>query len=56
MGIETQNNVVDDDEENYEVEGEVDLEGELISSLEELRKYKNKNNSLREQFLEHEEK
>jgi hypothetical protein len=56
MGIETQNNVVDDNEEKYEVEGQVDLEGELISSLEELRKYKKKNKSLREQLLEYEEK
>jgi hypothetical protein len=56
MGIETQNNVVDDNEENSEVEGEVYLEGELISALEELRKYKKKNKSLREQLLEHEEK
>jgi hypothetical protein len=56
MGIETQNNVVDDNKENYEVEAEVDLEGELISALEELRGYKNKNKALREQPLEHEEK
>jgi hypothetical protein len=33
MGIETQNKVADENEENYEVEGEVDIEGELISSL-----------------------
>jgi hypothetical protein len=46
MGIEIQNKVVDDNEENSEVEGEVDLEGELISSLEELRKYKKRNMSV----------
>ena len=34
MGIKTQNNVVDDNEENSEVEGELYLEGKLISSLE----------------------
>jgi gamma-glutamylcyclotransferase (GGCT)/AIG2-like uncharacterized protein YtfP len=51
MGIENQN----EDEGNSEVEGEVYLEEELISSLEELRKYKKKNKSLREQLLEYEE-
>jgi hypothetical protein len=56
MGIENKNNVSHDDEENYEVEGEVDLEEECISSLEELRKYKKKNKSLRGQLLEYEEK
>jgi hypothetical protein len=56
MGIETQNNVVADDEENSEVEGELDLEGELISALEELINNKKNNKSLREQLLEHEEK
>jgi hypothetical protein len=56
MGIKTQNNVVDDNEEKSEVEGEVDLEGEITSALEELRKYKKKNKSLREQLLEYEEK
>jgi len=56
MGIETKNKFVDNNEENYEVEGELDLEGELISALEELRKYKKKNKSLREQLLEYEGK
>jgi hypothetical protein len=56
MGIETQNNVFDDNEEKSEVEGEVNLEEELISSLEELRKYKKKNKSLKEQLVEYEEK
>jgi hypothetical protein len=51
MGIESQNKIADDIEENSEVEGELDLEGELISALEELRKYKNKNKSLREQLF-----
>jgi hypothetical protein len=40
MGIETQNNHTknnfDIEEENSEVEGEVDLEVELISTLDEL--------------------
>jgi hypothetical protein len=51
MGIKPPN----EDEGNFEVEGEVDIEEELISSLEELRKYKKKNKSLREQLLEYEE-
>jgi chromosome segregation ATPase len=58
MGIETQTNTTEDNignEGNSEVEGEVDLEEELISALEELRKYKRKNKSLREQLLEYEE-
>jgi hypothetical protein len=42
MGIETQSNAADDNEENSEVEGEADLEGELISAIKELRKYKKK--------------
>jgi hypothetical protein len=56
MGMESQNKVVDDNKENYEVEGELDLEGELISALEELRKYKRKSKSLKEQLLEYEGK
>jgi hypothetical protein len=59
MGIETQNNHTKNnfeiEEENSEVEGEVDLEVELISALDELRKYKRKNKSLREQLSEYEE-
>ena len=59
MGIETQNNHTKNnfeiEEENYEVEGEVDLEAELISSLDELRKYKMKNKLLRGQLLEFEQ-
>jgi hypothetical protein len=57
MGIETQTSTIEDDtrnEGNFEVEGEVDLEG-LISALKELRKYKRKNKSLREQLLEYKE-
>jgi len=54
MGMNTQNNDVYD-EENFEFEGEVDIEGELISALEELRKYKKRNKSLRE-LLEYEGK
>jgi hypothetical protein len=59
MGIETQNNhtknTFDIEEENSEVEGEVDLEAELISALDELRKYKKKNKLLRGQLLEFEQ-
>jgi hypothetical protein len=51
MGMNTQNNHVDD-EENSKFEGEVELDEELISSLEELRKYKKKNKLLREQLQE----
>ena len=54
MGMNTQNNNVDD-EENSEFEGEVYLEVELISALEELRKYKMMNNLLREKLQEFEE-
>ena len=45
MGIETQNS---DYESN--VEGEVDLEVELISSLEEIEKCRGRNKSLKEQL------
>jgi hypothetical protein len=58
MGIETQDNISKNTfeiEENFEVEGEVDLEEELISALDELRKYKKKNKLLRGQLLEFEE-
>jgi hypothetical protein len=44
MGIETQ---TDTTEENPEVEGEVYLEGELISALKELRRCRRKNKSLK---------
>jgi hypothetical protein len=54
MGMNTQNNNIDN-EENSESEGEVDLEEELISALEELRKYKKKNKLLRAQLQEFEE-
>jgi hypothetical protein len=50
MGIETQDNIYKNNfeiEENSEDEGDVDLEEELISSLDEIRKYKNKNKLLR---------
>lgn len=49
-GIETQ---ALEDESN--VEGEVDLKAELISSLEELRKSKKKNKQLRPQLSKYEE-
>ena len=54
MGMNTQNNDVGD-EENFEFEGEMNLEGELISALEELRKYKKKNKLIRAQLQEFEE-
>jgi hypothetical protein len=53
MGMETQDNDVDD-EENSKFEGEVDLEVELTNALEELRKYKNNNKLLRAQLQEFE--
>jgi hypothetical protein len=56
MVIETQNTATNDNEENSKVEGEVNLEEELISALEELRKYKKKNKSLKEQLVEYEGK
>jgi chromosome segregation ATPase len=59
MGIETQTDTTEDNnyenEEIPEVEGEVDLEGELISALEELRRYRRKNKSLKEQLLDYKE-
>jgi hypothetical protein len=59
MGIETQTNTTEDNnyenEEIPEVEGEFDLEGELISALEELRRYRRKNKSLKEQLLDYKE-
>jgi hypothetical protein len=54
MGMNTQNNNVDN-EENFEFEGEVDLEARLISALEELRKYKKNNKLLRTKLQEFEE-
>jgi chromatin segregation and condensation protein Rec8/ScpA/Scc1 (kleisin family) len=54
IGMNTQNNNIDN-EEKSESEGEVDLEAELISALEELRKYKKKNKLLRAQLQEFEE-
>jgi hypothetical protein len=53
MGMK--NHDVGNNEENIEDEGEVNLEEEFISALEELRKYKNKNKSLRQQLSEYEE-
>lgn len=47
MGIDTQTDTIEDNnyenEEDPKIEGEVDLEGELISALEELRKSRRKN-------------
>jgi hypothetical protein len=51
--ISQNNNIYN--EEKFESEGEVDIEVERISSLEELRNYKNKNELLREQLQEFEE-
>ena len=60
MGRENQTNDVEkyhyEDEENPEVEGEVNLEEELISALEELRKSRKKNKLLKEQLLEYKKK
>jgi hypothetical protein len=56
MGMESQNKFVDNNDEKFEVEGEVDLEEERINSLEDLRKYKRKSKSLKEQLLEYEGK
>ena len=50
MGIETQ----DPDDESYE-EGEVDLEAELIVSLEELEKCRRRNKYLKEQLSKYKE-
>jgi hypothetical protein len=58
MGIEkhdnpTKNSFVMDEES--EEEGELDLEAELLSGLEELKQYKKKTKSLKGQLLEFEE-
>jgi hypothetical protein len=54
MGIETQIDTTKDNnyenEEIPEVEGEVYLEGELISALKEIRRYRRKNKSLKEKY------
>ena len=42
-------------EDDSDVEGEVDLKVELISSLEELRKSRMKNNSLKRQLSKYQE-
>jgi hypothetical protein len=59
MGIETQynntKNTFEIEEKNFEVEGEVDLEVEIISALDELIKYKKKNMLLIGQLLEFEQ-
>jgi hypothetical protein len=58
MGIETQYNLPKctfEIEENSEDEVEVDVEEELINSLNELKKFKKKNKLLRGQLLEFEE-
>jgi hypothetical protein len=54
VGMNTHNNNIDN-EENSESEGEVDLEEELISAMEELRNYKKKYKLLRAQLQEIEE-
>jgi hypothetical protein len=41
----------ENDEEDYEEEGEVDLEAELISALSELKKERKKNKSLKGELL-----
>jgi hypothetical protein len=59
VGIETQTDTTVDNnygnEENPKVEGEFDLEGELISALEELRRCRRKNKLLKEQLLDYKE-
>jgi hypothetical protein len=41
----------ENDEEDYEEEGEVDLEAELISALSELKRERKKNKSIKGEFL-----
>ena len=48
MAIDTKE--IPDDHEGSEEEGEVDLEGELISALEELEKERKKNKLLKKEF------
>lgn len=61
MGMERHNDVTEEEDENYEdeenskIDGEVDLEGELINDLKELRKLRNKNQPLKEKMQEYEE-
>jgi hypothetical protein len=49
------NNVIfmefENDEENYEEEGEVDIEAEIIIALSELRRERKKNKSLKEELI-----
>jgi hypothetical protein len=49
MGIDTQTDTTEnnnyENEEDLKIEGEVDLEGELISALEKLRRSRRKNKS-----------
>jgi hypothetical protein len=58
MGIKKQDNSSKNSfeiEENSEVEGEVDLEEELINAMDEIRMYKKKNKLTRGQLPEFEE-
>ena len=42
--------ILKNNEDNCEEEGEVDLEGELISALDELKKERKKNKKLKEEL------
>jgi hypothetical protein len=48
--LEIQKGTLENDEEYYE-EGEVDLEVELIISLSDLKRERNKNKSLKEELI-----
>jgi hypothetical protein len=47
MALETQNETTENNEGDYEEEGEVNLEEELMSSLSSLRIEREKKNSLK---------
>jgi len=58
MGIEKHDNPTKNTfgmDEDYEEEGEVYIEAELLSAVEELKQYKKKTKSLKGQLLEFEE-
>ena len=50
MSLKAMNDALNDEELT-----KVDFEGELISALKELEKYRNKNKALKEKLLEHRE-
>jgi hypothetical protein len=51
MAMETQEQTLENDKEEYEEEGEVDLEAELISALSDLRTKRKKNKFLKEELI-----